>query len=129
MFFAIPEFTPDIYDSSDGVAIFTSTPTLLTASSTTPVRPDGDNALDITAVHPSNYEQTEKLLNKAGFNKEDLRNKEKLQELREKLKFINVQETAKELDIGEMTLQDIIEVCSHAQCRVKFASQISHVSA
>ena len=38
MFFAIPEFTPDIYDSSDGVAIFTSTPTLLTASSTTPVR-------------------------------------------------------------------------------------------
>lgn len=38
MFFAIPEFTPDTYDSSDGVAIFTSTPTLFTASSTTPVR-------------------------------------------------------------------------------------------
>ncbi len=70
---------------------------------------DGDNALDITAVHPDNYEQTEKLLNKAGFEKEDLRNKDKLQELKEKLKYINIKETAKELEIGEMTLQDIIE--------------------
>ncbi len=70
---------------------------------------DGDNALDITAVHPDNYEQTEKLLGKAGFEKDDLRDKDKVQELREKLKFIDLKETAKELDIGEMTLQDIVE--------------------
>ena len=38
MFFAIVPFIPDTYDNSDGVAVFTSTPTLLTLSSTTPVR-------------------------------------------------------------------------------------------
>ena len=38
MFFAIVLFIPDTYESSDGVAVFTSTPTLLTLSSTTPVR-------------------------------------------------------------------------------------------
>lgn len=70
---------------------------------------DGSNALDITAVHPDNYEQTEKLLKSAGFEKDDLRNKEKLQELRDKLKVIDLKKTAKELDIGEMTLQDIIQ--------------------
>ena len=69
---------------------------------------DGDNALDITAVHPDNYEQTEKLLEKVGFEKEDLRNKNQVNEINEKLKSINVKETAKELEIGEMTLQDII---------------------
>ena len=69
---------------------------------------DGDNALDITAVHPDNYEQTEKLLEKVGFEKEDLRNKNQVNEINEKLKKINVKETAKELEIGEMTLQDII---------------------
>ena len=37
-------------------------------------------------MHPDNYEQTEKLLKTAGFDKEDLRKKEKLQEIQEKLK-------------------------------------------
>ncbi len=70
---------------------------------------DGDNALDITAVHPDNYEQTEKILQDAGFNKEDLRKKEKLQELQERLKSLDIKKTSKELDIGEMTLQDIVK--------------------
>ena len=69
---------------------------------------DGDNPLEITAVHPESYEATEKLLEKIGFNKEDLKDKERLEELRNKLKTINVEETAKVLEIGEMTLSDII---------------------
>ena len=69
---------------------------------------DGDNALDITAVHPDNYEQTEKLLKSEGFDKEDLRDKNKVQELKEKLKNIDVTKTANELEIGDITLQDII---------------------
>ena len=73
---------------------------------------DGDNPLEITAVHPESYEATEKLLDKIGFKKEDLRNKEKINSLREHLKSINVAEMAKELDIGEMTLADIIEELS-----------------
>ena len=73
---------------------------------------DGDNPLEITAVHPESYEATEKLLEKVGFNKEDLKDKEKANSLREHLKSINVKDMAKELDIGEMTLQDIIDELS-----------------
>ena len=36
--FAIVLLTPATYESNDGVAVFTSTPTLFTASSTTPVK-------------------------------------------------------------------------------------------
>ena len=73
---------------------------------------DGDNPLEITAVHPESYEVTEKLLEKIGFKKEDLKNKEKINSLREHLKSINVQDVAKELEVGEMTLKDIIEELS-----------------
>ena len=69
---------------------------------------DGDNPLEITAVHPESYEATEKLLKSIGFDKKDLKNKEKLEELRNKLKTINVKQMAGELEIGEMTLSDII---------------------
>ena len=73
---------------------------------------DGDNPLEVTAVHPESYEPTEKLLNQLGFDKNDLKDKEKLEELRTKLKSVNVPEIAKELNIGEMTLTDIIEELS-----------------
>ncbi len=73
---------------------------------------DGDNPLEITAVHPESYEPTEKLLKNLGFNKEDLKSKEKLADLREKLKQVDIKKTAQELEIGEMTLQDIISELS-----------------
>ena len=69
---------------------------------------DGKNPLEITAVHPESYEATEKLLKSLGFDKEDLRDKEKTEELRQKLKTVDIEKTAKELEIGEMTLADII---------------------
>ena len=69
---------------------------------------DGDNPLEVTAVHPESYEATEKLLQKINFDKKDLRNKEKLEDLQNKLKNVDVKQTAKELEIGEMTLADII---------------------
>ena len=74
--------------------------------------PDGKNPLENTAVHPESYEQTEKLLELLGFKIEDLKNKENLNSLREKLKSVNIEETAKTLDIGEMTLADIISELS-----------------
>ena len=73
---------------------------------------DGDNPLEITAVHPESYEATEKLLSNLGFDKKDLKDKEKLEEIRNKLKTIDVEKTAKELEIGEMTLTDIISELS-----------------
>lgn len=73
---------------------------------------DGKNPLEITAVHPESYEIAEKLLNKIGYKKEDLINKEKLKEIKIKLTEINVVSTAKELEVGEMTLKDIIDELS-----------------
>ena len=74
--------------------------------------PDGKNPLENTAVHPESYEQTEKLLELLGFKVADLKNKDNLNSLREKLKSVNVEETAKKLEIGEMTLADIISELS-----------------
>ena len=73
---------------------------------------DGDNPLEITAVHPESYEPTEKLLANLGFSKKDLKDKEKIDELRQKLKSVDIAQTAKELEIGEMTLADIISELS-----------------
>ena len=69
---------------------------------------DGKNPLEITAVHPESYEATEKLLKSLGFDKEDLRDREKTDALRQKLKTVDIAKTAKDLEIGEMTLTDII---------------------
>ena len=73
---------------------------------------DGKNPLETTAVHPESYEIAERLLNKIGYKKEDLTNKDSLKEIRAKLAELNVSNTAKELDVGEMTLKDIIEELS-----------------
>ena len=73
---------------------------------------DGINPLEITAVHPESYEQTEKLLSKIGYNKNDLLDKEKLKEIKSKLSTISIPNIAKELGIGELTLKDIIEELS-----------------
>ena len=73
---------------------------------------DGKNPLEVTAVHPESYEIAEKLLNKIGYGKEDLTDKEKLKEIKTKLAEINVANTAKELEVGEMTLKDIIDELS-----------------
>ncbi len=73
---------------------------------------DGDNPLEITAVHPESYEATEKLLQKIGFKKQDIKDKDKLDEIKQKLKTIDIAQTAKELEIGEMTLTDIISEIS-----------------
>lgn len=74
--------------------------------------PDGKNPLEITAVHPESYEVAEKLLSKIGYKEEDLSNKEKLKEIKEKLANVNIESTAKELNVGEITLKDIIEELS-----------------
>lgn len=73
---------------------------------------DGKNPLEVTAVHPESYEIAEKLLTKIGNTKQDLIDKDKLKEIKAKLSEIKLPETAKELEVGEMTLRDIIEELS-----------------
>ncbi len=73
---------------------------------------DGKNPLEITAVHPESYEKAEKLLDSIGYKKDDLKDNEKLKDIKYKLASLNVKKTAEELDIGEMTLKDIIDELS-----------------
>ena len=73
---------------------------------------DGSNPLEITGVHPESYDKAEELLTKMGYSVDDLVKNDKLNELRDKLKKVNVKEMAKELDVGELTLQDIINELS-----------------
>ena len=73
---------------------------------------DGDNPLEVTAVHPESYEVAEKLLKSIGYTKNDLKNKEKLNEIKAKLSEINLSEVKEKLGVGEMTLKDIIEELS-----------------
>ena len=51
---------------------------------------DGKNPLETTAVHPESYEVAEKLLNKIGYDKVDLKDKNKLKEIKEKLANVNI---------------------------------------
>ena len=74
--------------------------------------PDGKNPLEITAVHPESYEIAEAVLQKVGYKKEDLIDKNKLKEIKLKLSEIKVPEVSQELNVGEMTLKDIIDELS-----------------
>lgn len=67
---------------------------------------DGDNPLDFTSVHPESYDAATKLLNKLGYSLEDITSQglvglSLLAKDRKKL--------AAELEIGELTLDDIIK--------------------
>ena len=67
---------------------------------------EGKNPLDATSVHPESYDATEKLLTKLGFVAEDIR-EGKLKGISRKISSIRT--LAKELEIGELTLEDIVK--------------------
>ena len=70
---------------------------------------EGKNPLETTGVHPESYEVAEKLLAKINSDKKDLLSKDKLEQIRTNLAGLDVPKVAKELDVGELTLQDIID--------------------
>ncbi len=67
---------------------------------------DGENPLDGTSVHPESYDATLKLLKKLGYEPEQIR-EGKLAGVSKKI--TNYKELAKELELGELTLQDIVK--------------------
>ncbi len=69
---------------------------------------DGDSVLDNTGVHPESYAAAEKLLAKYGYSDDDVKNG-RLGELKNKIKADGESNVAAELNIGEMTLHDIVE--------------------
>ena len=72
----------------------------------------GKNPLEVTAVHPESYEVAQKLLTKLGYSVENILEKETLSELKERLKTVNIKKMSEELNVGELTLKDIIEEIS-----------------
>lgn len=66
----------------------------------------GSNPLDCTSVHPESYEAAEALLKKLGFQPEDI-TKGSLKELGKKIH--DYKKMAAELNVGDMTLQDIVK--------------------
>ena len=73
---------------------------------------NGKNPIEVTAVHPESYEIAEKLLTDLGYSVDDLNDKEKLSSIKKSLASINVDEQAKKLDVGSLTLKDIIQELS-----------------
>ncbi len=66
----------------------------------------GKNPLDTTSVHPESYEAAGKLLASMGYEKEDILSGA-LKGLSKKVK--DYQRLSKELEIGEITLRDIVK--------------------
>ncbi|ATO30157.1 RNA-binding transcriptional accessory protein [Bacillus atrophaeus] len=67
--------------------------------------PDGTEPLDRTGIHPESYKETKSLLKKLQLMTEQIGTAE----LKEKISKLDLTETAKELEIGEITLKDICE--------------------
>ena len=75
---------------------------------------DGKNPLDATSVHPESYKAAEELIKKLGFDKSQIVNIRKAG-TNENAMFklmaskLDKAKTAKELEIGELTLKDILK--------------------
>lgn len=75
---------------------------------------DGNNPLEMTGIHPESYEITERLITILGYKIEDLKDKETLELIKQKISEIlnnkeNLSALIKELDVGEYTLIDILK--------------------
>ena len=66
-------------------------------------------ALDNTSVHPDSYPLAEKILQKLGFSLSDLSDKHQLEQLKIKLKLLDIEKLAADLNAGIPTVTDILE--------------------
>ena len=67
---------------------------------------DGKNPLDATGVHPESYAATKALLEKMGYTLEDVKNRNVFGISK---KIRDYKKLAEELEIGELTLRDIVK--------------------
>lgn len=72
---------------------------------------DGKNILDNTAVHPESYAAAKQLLKLCDMSEEDIKNGN-IAHLKSKVQSIGTAAIAKQLDIGEPTLKDIVNELS-----------------
>ncbi|MBE4909663.1 RNA-binding transcriptional accessory protein [Bacillus luteolus] len=66
---------------------------------------DGDQPLDRTSIHPESYKDVEKLLKRIGVTVHDIGS----EQVKEGIAQVSVEELATELNIGKLTLKDIID--------------------
>lgn len=69
---------------------------------------ESKEALDNTSVHPESYGVAKELIKTLGYTEEDLKN-DKLVDIDERVKAKGISNLAKELEVGEPTLNDIIK--------------------
>lgn len=69
---------------------------------------ESDEALDNTSVHPESYKVAKCLMEKLSYSEEDLKNR-KIKDIEEKVKEIGIESLSKELNVGDLTLRDIIK--------------------
>jgi uncharacterized protein len=69
---------------------------------------DGDCPLDATWIHPESYAVTERVIERLGTSTEALKQKETLEELSQKTAALDRASIQSELEIGELTLRDIL---------------------
>ena len=69
---------------------------------------ESKEALDNTSVHPESYGVAKELIKTLGYTEEDLKNG-KLVDIDERVKAKGISNLAKELEVGEPTLNDIIK--------------------
>ena len=67
--------------------------------------PEGDEKLDMTAIHPESYDAANKIFEKMNMSKDKIGS----DELKEQVKKLNKKELMKELNVGEYTYDDIID--------------------
>lgn len=65
------------------------------------------NPLDNTGVHPESYDICKSLLEMIGYSLEDVKNRN-IQDIDERVQKIGIMEISKKLEVGEITLKDII---------------------
>lgn len=69
---------------------------------------ESSEPLDNTSVHPESYKEAKKLIEILGYSKEDLKNN-KLSDIEERVKEKGINNIEQEIEIGELTLRDIIK--------------------
>ncbi|PBH39811.1 RNA-binding transcriptional accessory protein [Clostridioides difficile] len=68
---------------------------------------EGKNPLDNTGVHPESYDICKKMIEIIGYSLDDVKNKN-IGEIDEKIKEIGLRELSEKLEVGQVTLKDII---------------------
>ncbi len=69
---------------------------------------DSENPLDTTWIHPESYGTAERVLEQLGFRLEQLRDRQITEQIAAKTAEVDVKSLARELDVGELTLKDIL---------------------